>query len=135
MKRHAQFESINTRRDAARTKELIADLDRLVQVLNVDIAVEERDAGISDRSKREYPILARNLAARRDNLLGTMAALRQRLSARSLPEKTEQNAAVGLSQGRLSDRHAEWPLSAIFERADFESRIVPPRRGEEQEPR
>jgi hypothetical protein len=82
MKHQAQFESLNTWREAAQTKALIADLDRLVGILNVDIAAEEQQARISDRSHREYPILARNLAARRDNLRGTIAALQQRLSAR-----------------------------------------------------
>jgi hypothetical protein len=61
---------------------------RLVQILNVDIAAEEQEAGISDPSNPEYPILARNLAARRDNLLGTMAALQQRLSTIEAREKT-----------------------------------------------
>jgi flagellar protein FliJ len=82
--RQAQFESVNTWREAAQTRGLIADLNRLVEILNFDIAAEEQQARISDRSHREYPMFARNLVARRDNLLGTIAALQQRLSAREL---------------------------------------------------
>jgi hypothetical protein len=61
------------------TRVLIADINRVVQILDSDIAAEEEQAGIFDRSRFDYPILARTLAARRDNLLGTIAALEQRL--------------------------------------------------------
>jgi hypothetical protein len=58
---------------------LIADIDRIVQILNSDIAGEEEQAGVFDRSQVEYPMLARTLTARRDNLRHTVAALQQRL--------------------------------------------------------
>jgi hypothetical protein len=59
---------------------LIADIDPVVQILNSDIAAEEEQAGVYNRSELEYPMLARTLAARRDNLQGTIAALEKRLS-------------------------------------------------------
>jgi hypothetical protein len=58
---------------------MIADINRVVQILNGDIAAEEEQARIFDRSRVDYPILAMTLVARRDNLLGTIAALEQRL--------------------------------------------------------
>lgn len=57
------------------TRRLIADIKRIVDILNSDIANEEALAGISDPSRSEYPILARALAARRANLQSTMASL------------------------------------------------------------
>jgi hypothetical protein len=58
---------------------LIADLDRVVRILNCDIATEEERAGVADRSEAAYPMLARTLARRRDNLKETVAALERRL--------------------------------------------------------
>jgi hypothetical protein len=66
-------------REAQRIRTLIADLDRLVQILDCNIVSEEERAGVADRSEAAYPMLARTLAARRDNLRGTVAALERRL--------------------------------------------------------
>jgi hypothetical protein len=41
---------------------------------------EEEQTGIFDRSDAAYPILARMLATRRDNIKDTITALEQRLS-------------------------------------------------------
>jgi hypothetical protein len=54
---------------------LILDLRRTVRYFDLDIEVEETRAGIFDVQCPEYPILARNLRARRDNLLATIAIL------------------------------------------------------------
>jgi hypothetical protein len=66
---------------------LITDLDRIVQILNCDITTEEERARISDHSDATYPMLAKMLAARRDNLRDTIAALESRLG-------TEQGVSV-----------------------------------------
>ena len=79
MKQQRHFGSATPARDALQTKELIADINRVVQILDSDIAAEEEQLSIFDRSRVDYPILARTLVARRDNLLGTIAALEQRL--------------------------------------------------------
>jgi hypothetical protein len=74
------FESSTASREAVKTRVLIAHLDRIVQILNGDIAAEEEQAGIFDVFHPEYPMLARALAARRDNLTDTIAALEQRVA-------------------------------------------------------
>jgi hypothetical protein len=80
MKHQRHFEDPPYSREAEQTKSLIADLDRIVQILNVDVADEEVRAKVFDITQPEYPILARALKARRDNLLDTIAALRQRIT-------------------------------------------------------
>jgi hypothetical protein len=60
---------------------MIGDLERTVQILNVDICTEEERVRVFDRSEPTYPILARTLRARRDNLNVTIAFLAQRLHA------------------------------------------------------
>ena len=66
-------------KQAAKVRCLISDLDRIVRILDGDIAVEEDRAGVSDRFNAAYPVLARMMIARRDNLRETIAALERRL--------------------------------------------------------
>jgi hypothetical protein len=54
---------------------LILDLKRTVKYFDIDIETEETRVGIVDVWRPEYPIVARNLRTRRDNLLGTIAIL------------------------------------------------------------
>ena len=54
---------------------LIGSLSRSVELLTVDIAHEEARAGVRDLSDPAYPVLARGLRARRDNLMETIALL------------------------------------------------------------
>ena len=72
-------------REAAQISTMISDLDRCVRLLDCDIAAEEERSRISDRSNSAYPILARTLAARRDNLRDTIASLEQRLTTIKAP--------------------------------------------------
>jgi hypothetical protein len=81
MKHQRHFESSTVPRKALQIGELIADIDRVIRILNSDIAIEEEQAKVFDRSQPEYPILARTLAARRDNLRATITALERRLAA------------------------------------------------------
>jgi len=66
---------------------MLADLVRTVQLIESDIAAEEERARISDRSDTKYPILARTLIERRDNLKVTIAALERRLTERAPHEQ------------------------------------------------
>ena len=79
MKHQRHLRSPNAVREATRARTLIADLSRIVDMLNLDIASREEEAGVTDLTRPEYPVLARALRARRDNLLETISALRQRL--------------------------------------------------------
>jgi hypothetical protein len=81
MKHQHHFDTSEAaQREAVQIWKMIGDLDRIVQLLNCDIATEEERARISDRSDPAYPILARTLAARRDNLRDIITVLEQRLS-------------------------------------------------------
>jgi hypothetical protein len=80
MKHQRHFEYGSRSREALQTRSLIADIDRVVQIIESEIAAEEEQAGVFNRSQAEYPMLARALAARRDNLRDTITALEQRLA-------------------------------------------------------
>jgi septation ring formation regulator EzrA len=90
--RHFERASDVAIREAAQISTMISDLDRLVRLLDCDVTTEEERARISDRSEPAYPILAITLAARRDNLRDTIAALEQRLTTIKAP-LVEQVAA------------------------------------------
>lgn len=66
--------------EAAQIRALISDLDRVVRILDSHIATEEQRAGVSDPFESAYPILARTLTARRDNVRETIAVLELRLA-------------------------------------------------------
>ena len=73
-------------REIAVIGKILADLVRTVQLIESDIAAEEERAGLSDPSDVKYPVLARTLIERRDNLRVTIAALEQRHAERALQE-------------------------------------------------
>jgi multidrug resistance efflux pump len=75
-------------REAARIGAFIGDLDRRAQLLDHDIAAEEERAQAFNPFDAAYPFLARTLAARRDNLKVTVAALeKRRASLQELADK------------------------------------------------
>jgi hypothetical protein len=83
--RHFEIASATALREAAVIRTMMVHLNRSVCLLDCDIATEEERARISDRSNSGYPILARTLAARRDNLRDTIASLEQRLTTIKAP--------------------------------------------------
>ena len=54
---------------------LIATLTRSITILSIDIEHEEDRAQVHNVLDAAYPMLARTLRARRDNLVATIAAL------------------------------------------------------------
>jgi hypothetical protein len=79
MKHRIHYSRTDELWEATQARTLIADLARIVEILNVDISCEENAAGLADPACTEYPALARILRARRDNLLETISSLQQQL--------------------------------------------------------
>jgi hypothetical protein len=74
-------------REIAVIGKILADLVRTVRLIESDIAAEEARAGVSDRSDVKYPMLARTLSERRDNLKRTIAGLEARHTERAQHEQ------------------------------------------------
>jgi hypothetical protein len=70
-------------KEVAKVSALINDLDRVARVLESDIAAEEERSGVSDPYNANYPVLARTMAARRNNLRETIVALERRLATQT----------------------------------------------------
>jgi hypothetical protein len=75
----SRFETPDDLRATVKLRALVADLQLRAQVLDADIHDEEERTGIFDVTHIAYPILARNLRARRDNLLATIRMLESHL--------------------------------------------------------
>jgi hypothetical protein len=75
------IESVKARREAEQIRTVIVDLDCTVQLIDCEIAAEELRARVFKPTNIAYPVLAKSLAARRDNLYGTIAALEKQLAA------------------------------------------------------
>ena len=86
MNMHHRFETARGNRVQESTiSKMLSDLALACRLIEADIATEEKRAGIYDQSDRRYPILARSLNERRDNLKGTMATL-ERLMSEARPK-------------------------------------------------
>ena len=77
MRNQRQFSTahITAARDEVQIATLITTLTRSIAILSIDIEHEEERAQVSDILDAAYPMLARTLRARRDNLVATIAAL------------------------------------------------------------
>ncbi|WP_210189219.1 hypothetical protein [Bradyrhizobium erythrophlei] len=84
MNMHPRFETARASaiREVAVVSKILTDLVRTLELIESDIAAEEERASISDRSDPKYPMLARSLIERRNNIKMTIAALEQRITAR-----------------------------------------------------
>jgi hypothetical protein len=103
VKHQRHFDTSEVHRKAGWIRKMIVDLDRGVQLLNCDIVTEEERVRMSDRSDAAYPMLARTLAARRDNLRDTITALEQQLSKLDQAERVavmpQHNSPIKLDAG------------------------------------
>jgi hypothetical protein len=84
MKHHHQFgteSGIASKEASEQIRMLITDLSRTVQILDADIAAEERRARVQDLSDADYSVLTRILGTRRHNLMVTIASLEDRLES------------------------------------------------------
>jgi hypothetical protein len=75
-----QPDNVSYSSPTTKLRTLVADLHLRVQVLDTDIHDEEQRTGVFDMASVAYPILARNLRTRRDNLLTTIRMLENRLA-------------------------------------------------------
>ena len=71
---------LNDLRATMKQRALLAHLHSQVQFLSQDIHAEEQRTGIFDPANVAYPMLARNLRARHDNLVATITMLESHLA-------------------------------------------------------
>ncbi|MBR1157507.1 hypothetical protein [Bradyrhizobium sp. JYMT SZCCT0428] len=79
--RYTETASAIAIREARVIRNMLADLDRTICLLDGDIAAEEERSQIFEIFDPRYSLLARTLVARRDNVKVTVATLARRLRA------------------------------------------------------
>ena len=79
MKHQRHFETA-TANQRIQIEALVNSLGRYVDLLTVDIKTEEQSVRATRTDDPNYSPLARNLRARRDNLITTLELLQRRLS-------------------------------------------------------
>lgn len=85
-----QFQVNEKRRQLAQLDLMIAEFERMANELEVQIAAEEKKAGISDVNHFAYPTFAKAARQRRDNLRNSQTDLAdQRNNALSLFQEAE----------------------------------------------
>jgi predicted nuclease of restriction endonuclease-like RecB superfamily len=77
--RHSEIALETAAKQARVVQGMINDLERSIEILGVDIRAEELRVRVFDAADLLYPILARTLRDRSENLKTTVAALRERL--------------------------------------------------------
>lgn len=83
MTNDSRFKTLKTgRRETERLSTLLTELQRAIRLLEESIASEEERARSRGRSHYRYPLMARLMAKRRDNLRGAIATLERRLTNR-----------------------------------------------------
>ena len=107
MKHQPHFENARqiATMEAERVRGIIADLSRTVHLLDCDVAAEEERCRIYDRSDAEYPMLARIIAARSENLKATIATLEARLTS-TIPVTATEVGKLPSSKLRRPRRNA-----------------------------
>jgi hypothetical protein len=78
-RRHSETVVAQDRGQRNKLAALLESLRRSAVVLEASIEDEERRTGNHDSAHYAYPIVARTLSQRRDNLKATIAVLEQRL--------------------------------------------------------
>jgi hypothetical protein len=86
------------KRTAMRLRTVIADFERETANLDVSISSELAFARVRDPSHFAYPISARMMQARRENLKATVAALSERLALTDLPEDDPTSREIRQTQ-------------------------------------
>lgn len=89
-----RFQVNEKRKQLMQLDMMIAEFERMANELDLQIAAEEKKAGITDINHFAYPTFARAARQRRDNLVGSQADLKQqRETAQVLLDEAEAELA------------------------------------------
>jgi flagellar export protein FliJ len=108
-----QFQVNEKKRQLQQLGAMIAEFDRMAAELDLQIANEEKKAGITDVSHFAYPTFAKAARQRRDNLQNSKSDL-----------VTQREAA----ESKLEEAEAELAKAELLESRDSRSRETEPSR-------
>jgi hypothetical protein len=112
-----QFQVNDKRRQLLQLDMMIAEFERMAGELEVQIAAEEKKAGITDMNHFAYPTFAKAARLRRDNLMNSQQdLLQQRTQAESLLSEAEAelSKAEALESRDARSREPEGPMRSAM---------------------
>jgi hypothetical protein len=112
-----QFQVNDKRRQLLQLDMMIAEFERMAGELEVQIAAEEKKAGITDMNHFAYPTFAKAARLRRDNLMNSQQdLLQQRTQAESLLSEAEAelSKAEALESRDARSREPEAPMRSAM---------------------
>jgi hypothetical protein len=112
-----QFQVNEKRRQLLQLDMMIAEFERMAVELEVQIAAEEKKAGITDMNHFAYPTFAKAARLRRDNLMNSQQdLLQQRTQAESLLSEAEAelSKAEALESRDARSREPEGPMRSAM---------------------
>jgi hypothetical protein len=112
-----QFQVTDKRRQMLQLDMMIAEFQRMAGELEVQIATEEKKAGITDINHFAYPTFAKAARLRRDNLMNSQQdLLQQRAMAESLlaEAEAELSKAEALESRDARSRETEAPMRSAM---------------------
>lgn len=112
-----QFQVNDKRRQLLQLDMMIAEFDRMAGELEVQIAAEEKKAGMTDINHFAYPTFAKAARLRRDNLKNSQQdLLQQRTVAESIlaEAEAELSKAEALESRDAKTRESETGLRSVM---------------------
>ena len=112
-----QFQVNEKRRQVAQLDTMMAEFERMATELELQIAAEEKKAGITDINHFAYPTFAKAARMRRDNLRNSLADLAQQKSAAELilaEAEAELSKAEALESRDVKNRENEGGLRSAM---------------------
>jgi flagellar export protein FliJ len=112
-----QFQVNEKRRQLLQLDMMIAEFDRMANELELQIAAEEKKAGITDISHFAYPTFAKAARLRRDNLKNSQNdLLQQRAAAESIlaEAEAELSKAEALETRDARNRESETTMRSAM---------------------
>jgi flagellar export protein FliJ len=112
-----QFQVNEKRRQLLQLDMMIAEFDRMASELELQIAAEEKKAGITDISHFAYPTFAKAARLRRDNLKNSQNdLLQQRAAAESIlaEAEAELSKAEALETRDARNRESETTMRSAM---------------------
>ena len=97
----------NIERKASQLRSMIEGLKRGVLLLEADIAAVEKFDQQADPTKSAYPIAARTMKARRENLIRTILTLQGKLNDAELSQFSRSASLNGAHAHQIEQVHNE----------------------------
>jgi flagellar export protein FliJ len=112
-----QFQVNEKRRQLAQLEAMIGDFERMASELDIQIAAEEKKAGIADVNHFAYPTFAKAARLRRDNMKNSQADLvaQKEAAQAALAEAESELAKAEMLENRdIKARETETPRQAMI---------------------